>query len=654
MRQAVATLMALAVVGVAVFLGWNLLQDALEGEDEPGSDPAATLTAYLEAWEAGDHVAMALLVRDPPERFSAMHAQLREALAPDRLELSAGELAHPVDGRAVAPVTVTLFGDELGGEVSWEVEVELLRDRGEWAVVWTPQAIHPDLASGLVFDLEDEPVERAPILAADGTQLAGQGDLVTFGFEPTAVDDVDAVVEAFEEALPGSGATAERLLGRDDLVDGWFYPVITVSADRADRAGPILRTASGILRRTQEGRALYADNFALHVVGRVAEATAEQLEELGEPYQAGDHVGQFGLERHFEADLVGSDLVRIVLRDGVGGPVRRTISEHQADPSGPIQTTLDVEVQTAIENALLTVERPTGVVVVDAGSGAIRGSASRPLGGFNRAFEGRYPPGSTFKIVTAEALLAAGMALDDQVECPGQVTVGGLSIRNSGDRALGTISLLDSFAESCNTTFAPLGADLGAEELTAAAERFGFGVEPMVPLTASGGSFPDPTDRAEVGAAAFGQARVETSPLHLATVAAAARTGVWHQPYLLTDDGPGESRQLADGVLDALRQMMRAVVAQGTGTAAEVAGTGSDVHGKTGTAQAQGGVEHAWFAGSWGDYGFAVLVEEGGSGGAVAAPIAARLVDELAVVLEGDTDGAGDGDAEGEDEPANG
>jgi cell division protein FtsI/penicillin-binding protein 2 len=650
-RQVLATLAALGVLGTALFLGWQWLEEGTAEEPEPRAAAAATVEAYLEAWEAGDHVAMALLVRDPPDGFARTHAQLVEALEPDRIELRAGEVVEVVEGRATAPVTIRLLGEELGGEVTWDVEVVLERSRGEWSIVWDHTAVHPDLAPGLVFDTETEPVDRSPILAADGTVLAGTGQLVTFGFEPTAVTDPEAVVEVFEDALPGSGATAERLLGRDDLVDGWFYPVVTVSAERAELAAPTLRRASGVLRRTQEGRAMYADDFALHVVGRVAEATAEQLEELGEPYTAGDHVGQFGLERHFEGDLIGSDLVRIVLRDGPTGGVRHVVSEHQADPSGPVRTTIDVTVQQAIENTLVTVGLPAAIVAVDAETGAILGSASRPLSGYNRAFEGRYPPGSTFKIVTLEALLADGASANDEVECPGQTLVGGLAIRNAGDRDLGTVDLLTAFAESCNTTFARLGAELGADELAAAAERFGFGAEPLSPLAAFGGSFPAPQDTAELGAAAFGQARVEVSPLHLAAVAAAARSGVWHQPYLLADDGPGESRPLSVGVLDLLRTMMRAVVAEGTGTAAEVTGTSFEVHGKTGTAQGPGGVEHAWFAGSWGDVGFAVLVEEGGAGGEVAAPIAARFVDELAGLVEGRPQPTDDDPADEDDGP---
>jgi cell division protein FtsI/penicillin-binding protein 2 len=647
-RDLLLGVVALAALAGVAYGGWWVLteSDLLGGSGREAAAPDDTLEAYVDAWERGDHEAMAELVRTPPEDFVAVHQQLVEGLEVERLSVEPGEATtgdpdEGQSGRARAPLTVTVL---LPGEreVTWDTEVELLRERGAWGVAWTHAVIHPELRSGLVFDREVAAVDRAPILASDGTVLAGSGERVTFGFEPTAVSDPDAFAEAFEEAIPGSGATAERLLSRSDLVDGWFYEVVTVSAARADEASPILREVSGVLRRTGEGRTLLAEGFAQHVVGRVDEATAEQLEQLGPPYEAGDEVGQFGLEQVFETELIGGEEVVVSLRDGVDGPVRHVLDEHSTGAE-PIETTLDVRVQQAIENALVGIERPSAVVVVDAADGAIRGSASRPLSGYNRAFNGRYPPGSTFKVVTAEALLAAGASPNEEVECPGEAIVGGLRITNAGGLALGTTTLQQAFADSCNTTFARLAADrLGGGELGDAARRFGFGVEPDLPLPTFGGSFPDPADTAELGAAAFGQARVEASPVHLASVAAAAADGTWRQPYLLVEDAQGEAIQLSVGALEDLRTMMRAVVTDGSGTAADV--DGEEVRGKTGTAQAEGGaVEHAWFLGSWGGYGFAILVEDGGSGGEVAAPIAGRLVAELAALLE---DGAEDSDGD--------
>lgn len=629
MRNVLAGLAAALVLGVVVGVGWWLLDGGGLLGDEPGDTPEATLEAYLAAWEQGAHTRMAEQVRDPTEQLVEVHEQLRSALEPEQLTTEVVELEASEDGRAQADVELhweVAYADDL----VWEVAIELLRERGEWSVAWAPAAVHPQWQPGLVFDVETTEVERAPILAADGTRLAGLGERVVLGFQPSAVEDPEELVEAFEEAA-GAGGAAERELGRDELVDDWFYPVVTLSSERGEDAWDELRDTSGALRRTTEGRSLLEEGFARHVVGEVAEATAEQLEQLGEPYQVGDEVGQFGLEAAFERDLAGSDEVTVTLRDGEDGPVRETILEYQADPSAPLETTLDVAVQRAVENALLGVETTAAVVVVDAGDGAIRGSASRPLNEYNRAFSGTYAPGSTFKIVTLEAALADGMSADEEVDCPETVRVHGLQITNVGDLDLGTTTLRRAFAESCNTTFAPLGVSLGTGALMEAAERFGFGWEPELGLSASGGTFAEPQDDAALAASAFGQARVGSSPLHLASVAAAADSGTWHPPYLLAERDRGEPRDLADGVLDDLRDLLREVVADGTGTEADVNG---DVRGKTGTAQAGDDVEHAWFIGSFRGLGFAVLVEGGGSGSQVAAPVAGRLVRELDTLLD--------------------
>jgi cell division protein FtsI/penicillin-binding protein 2 len=657
MRDLLATMVGVLVVGGIAFWGWIYLSDTFDpaaAEPEPGEEAGATADAYLDAWGSNDLARMASLVRAEPEGFDEHHRQLLASLEPTSFEVTGGELVEPVEGRAVVPVTVELgLGDAVEG-ISWGTELELIRDRGVWAVEWSPSTIHPQLRPGWGFATTSSPVDREPILAADGTALAGGGPAVTIGFRPGSVTDTDELIRAFASALPGSEQAAERELNRDDLNEDWFYGIVTVSQERAELASSQLRESMGVrTQRSPGARALFAPGFARHVVGVVSEATAEQLEELGPDAEPGMQVAQFGLEAVFDEQMTGSDIVQVGLleQSDEGGEFRVVLGEAQSDPSSAVETTLDVTVQQAIENTLEDLEEPSAIVVVDGGDGAIRGSASRPLGGFNRAFSGRYPPGSTFKLVTAEALLSTGVNADDEVACPAETTVGGLRVPNSGDRDLGTTTFATAFGESCNTTFATLGAQLGGDALAEAAGRFGFGVDPLVPLTAFGGSFPSTGDAAETGAAAFGQARVETSPLHLASVAAATLDGEWHQPYLLTAEGPGEARPLATGTAEPLRALLRSAVTDGTGSAADVAG--QEVAGKTGTAEGEGGVEHAWFIGTYDDLGFAVLVEGGGSGGEVAAPLAGRLVEELArLAAEEDpedaaeTDDAADPDAD--------
>lgn len=646
-REILALVIGLAVVGGLGYLGYGWLIDTTDPdtEEEVVAEGAGEVVAdYLAAWEAGDTPTMQQqLTGEPPEDFAQRHEQLVDALAPTSFTVTAGELSEPSDGRATVEVTVEVLPAAAPRPVAWDTTLRLSRNRGTWTVDWSLSTLHPELRPTWEFAAEAEEVARWPILAADGTALADD-DGRWIGFVPGGIEDPDRVVAAFERALPGTGAAAQRELDRGELVDDWFYPVVVVSQARADAAWTLLRRTPGIIepREPPEGqrRALLDLGFARHLVGVVDEATAEQLEELeeqGVDAPVGTHVPQFGLEARFDDRLTGSEVLRVGLREINGGALTHTIDEIQPEGSAPVQTTLDVRVQRAVENALADVDGPAAIVVVDGADGAVRGTASRPLSAFDRARAGRYPPGSTFKLVTLEAALAAGADLDDEVACPGRVVVGGLAVTNAGEKDLGTVTLGEAFAESCTTTFAALGAELGSDSLEEAAERFGFDVEPVHPLGAFGGSFPSPGDTAELAAASFGQARVEASPLHLAAMAAAVTEGVWHQPYVLADDGPGTSRPLATGAAERLRSALTLAVTDGTGRLAAV--EGAQITGKTGTAQAEGGdVEHAWFVGTFEDLGFAVLVEDGGSGGEVAAPLAARLGAELQRLLTGEID----------------
>jgi cell division protein FtsI/penicillin-binding protein 2 len=170
-------------------------------------------------------------------------------------------------------------------------------------------------------------------------------------------------------------------------------------------------------------------------------------------------------------------------------------------------------------------------------------------------------------------------------------------------------------------------------DFVAAAESYGFNTEYSVGLDTAGGSFPAPADATEHAAAAIGQGRVTASPLHMATVGGSVIDGTWEPPVLLPDEPAPNApapTSLAPGANQTLFGLMRRVVTEGSGTAAAVPGV--DIAGKTGTAEYGSGdppPTRAWFVGIRGDLAVAVLVEDGVSGGEVAAPIAGRVLAAL-------------------------
>lgn len=293
-------------------------------------------------------------------------------------------------------------------------------------------------------------------------------------------------------------------------------------------------------------------------------------------------------------------------------------------------------------------------VAVQQAWAALQADPARPM--LNRAIGGdTYPPGSTFKLVTAAAALEAGATTQTEVAAPDTLDLPQSSavLGNFGGSrcsATGTMTLLDALRISCNTAFGQLGLDLGADALREQAEAFGFGSELSVPLTVEPSRFPadGEIDTPQTALAAIGQYDVRVTPLQVAMVSAAiANGGEQMAPYLVqsvrnqdltvvdTTEPSVLATPISASTASALREMMLAVVESGSGTAAQISGV--QVAGKTGTAQTtDDAAPHAWFTGfapaDDPEVVVAVVVENGGdlgseaTGGRVAAPIARAVI----------------------------
>jgi Penicillin binding protein transpeptidase domain/NTF2-like N-terminal transpeptidase domain/Penicillin-binding Protein dimerisation domain len=396
--------------------------------------------------------------------------------------------------------------------------------------------------------------------------------------------------------------------------------------------GSVLASNGSVLAGPQGGASGPASLTSL--VGSVGDITAEDLKRLGAPYQGGDKAGRSGLERTFERRLAGSPTGEVQLVDEDGNQVK-VVRRFGGRPGASVRTTLEPSMQAAAENALQAGARghEAALVAVQPSTGEVRALVSLPNGGFPRATLGTYPPGSTFKVITTAALLAKGERPDDKVSCPKEIKLGGITIHNFEQEQLGSIPFNVAFAKSCNTAFVQLATSrLSGSELAQAASRFGFGVALAPGVSSAISRFPVPQSSPELAMAAFGQARVTASPLLMAGVAGAVQSGTWRPPKVVDDQTlsslgvkqPGP-RQLDPAVAATLRTLMRQVVTSGT---AAGAGLPSDVSGKTGTAEFGSGDKpptHAWFIGFRNDLAVAVVVEGGGVGGEVAAPIAASF-----------------------------
>lgn len=311
----------------------------------------------------------------------------------------------------------------------------------------------------------------------------------------------------------------------------------------------------------------------------------------------------------------------VVVTDVTTGDRIETLASWGPARGDGVRTTLDLRVQAAAEKALARIPGTAALVAVDTRTGEVRALANQPATGIPPALT-PYAPGSTFKIITAAAALANGATPATRVDCPRSVVIHGRTLHNHEQAELGRVTLTTAFAQSCNTAFATLGSQLPDGALDAAARRFGFGLDRLLPVASPGGELPAPDSPAQAVEDTIGQGSVTASPLAMAAVAAAVADGAWRQPHVLPcpDCAVHAVPQVAQ-----LRVLMRAVVTSGTGTRA--AAPGGPVYGKTGTAEyGTSGATHAWFVGWQGRLAFAVFAEEGSSGGAVAAPAAARFL----------------------------
>lgn len=373
--------------------------------------------------------------------------------------------------------------------------------------------------------------------------------------------------------------------------------------------------------------------------------------------------GKTGLESTYNRFLSGSYgteplLQRLNLKEKRGANVR---------------ITLDTRVQKAAVAGLAG--RTGAVVALDPRTGAVLAMASLPgfdladvltdfpalrrRGGsplLNRATAGRYPPGSTFKVVTTTAALESTLYTPtSSFNDTGIFRTSGPPIRNFGGRRFGTHTLTTALTRSINTTFASIGQSLGSATLGETMTDFGFGSRPKIDLPGgevlpSGrlrGSSLLPNGEGGVDAArvAIGQERLGATPLQMAMVAATvASGGIVRQPFLMQrivdrggetvrEGAPQQVGQVADAaVMTDLTTMMERVVEEGTGTAAALSTSGVAVAGKTGTAET--GVEGrnaAWFLGfapaDNPTVAVAVVIENTPlTGGVVAAPVAAQVM----------------------------
>jgi len=438
----------------------------------------------------------------------------------------------------------------------------------------------------------------------------------------------------------------------------------------------------GVIVEVEPQRTYPTSTFAAHVLGYVREVSDEQMKQGR--YRRGDMIGQSGLERLLDEYLRGRDGGERIEVDALGRPVQ-VMRREEPDPGAQVITTVDRRIQEAAERAMAG--KAGSVVVMDPRNGDVLALTSSPafpldrLTGnldrdewvrlvrdpmsplMNRALQGLYPPASVFKIIVAAAGLQEGSLTPmDHIYCNGEFNLGNWTFKDWKPGGHGHVDLHQAIAQSCDIFFYQAGLKVGGDVMAKYAQAFGLGAPTGIDLGGERfGLVPfSPAQRqrskrswlpGDTVNMSIGQGQLLVTPLQIARMmAAVANGGVMWKPRLVQRveraDGSlayGSSSQMTERVdlspvvWAFLRQSLATVVKDGTGALARVPGV--NIAGKTGTAQtisksdSAKGQDHAWFA-SFApvddpQYVVVVLVERGGKGGQVAAPIARQIYEAI-------------------------
>jgi beta-lactamase class D len=473
---------------------------------------------------------------------------------------------------------------------------------GNWKVNWQPGIIAPKLQAGESLKLNSNAQTELPtVLGGDGTTLMAPTQVISVTLTPSQAGDIQQAATALSAALSqfDPTITPQSIVSGASKAGSGSTTIVNLRQSDYLKVKPQIYSLPGVSFPSQTELLASTKTFGsaiLPTIRTYANAQASRSAPLS---------------------------VYIQQAGGTPGDVLYTSASTTAQPV-PITTTLNTKLQTAAETALATVPLQAMAVVIQPSTGKILAVAENAAAGAagDNPLTGLYPPGSTFKIVTASAAFNEGkLAPQQPIACPGTTTIEGKVIPNEGQFNLGTTPVSNAFAQSCNTTFSQVAAGLGPDDLPTTAKTFGIGVNYDMPnVVTNTGKITSDTDilaRAEDG---FGQGRDQVSPFGMVLVAATAEHGSTPVPSLIagqTTRSDTPAKPISSSTLTSLQALMRAVVTDGTGK--PLAGITPPIYGKTGTAQfGDGSQSHGWFVGYQGDMAFAfVLVDAGTSAPAV-------------------------------------
>ena len=661
----ILVLVVLVVVSACSTSGGD---DTSEATPEPPKTPLETAQRFLDFWQEQEYGKMYELVSAEArasiskEDFVKRYNDIADEATITGIDYKLGP--NVVDDDTEIPVSVTIhtsFFDDIDQAqriilVREEVTVSASAGttperREEWHLEWSPSLIFAELDDrSLVHFFTDTP-RRGSILDRNGKELAVDASLPVIGFVPDLITDKEALISSLASALSMSAADV-RAQVETDLPSYYFIPVTTLSYGTSVEALDKFYALAdlGVVVREETQRIYPNGDSAAHVLGYMAEVTAEQLEELAvKGYRAGDKLGAFGLEAQLDEVLAGEHggtLATITPE----GTVSRTIAEKPTQAGKDVILTLDIDIQKATESSLG--DRVGSIVVMDPRDNGVLALASYPrfnpqsltdglsneeynklanddrLPFLHRPLLATYPPGSTFKPITmAAGMEKGGVSAGETFHCvPVWEGLGEDFPKNNWQtRDRGYLTPAQGLMASCNPVFYEIALRLDLIDpdiLPEFARGFGFGEFTGInALDEAPGVVPDAQwkeenrgepwysgDSVNMG---IGQGFVLVTPLQIANAySAIAGDGVLRKPLLvksITDAGGAAAQEftaeeigplpISATTLAEIRSGLTLVVQNPLGTSYSVfASTPLDVAGKSGTAEDLAfGANHVFF-----------------------------------------------------------
>lgn len=651
----------------------------------PEPTASDTFYNYSRAWENLDFSAMYTLLtteakaRIDQESFVSRYTNINQGIEAANIQIVPGELLPPPAGDSGQIMTFSINMDTLAGNITVDGYTMYLAEEGDseasrWRIDWDESLIFPGMTANDKVRARVLEPKRGEIRDRYNQGLALNGELIRIGIVPERFTPVrDEVIPQMAEIL---GISEEYIAGIADeaTVPDWFYPVVTLPADRRDLSAQ-LTAFDGVIYQQVEGRVYPGGIAAGLLTGYIGPITAEELERYPDHgYTPYDSIGKMGLELVYEQRLRGERGGEIYIIDGQTDQVKKEIARKNAVNGDNIKLTIDLSAQWHIYNEML--EDAGSAAAVDPRTGEILALVSTPSfdpnllvtyipdsvrsawnesdkNPFLNRFQSVYAPGSVFKLVTAAIGLKSGsLDPDESIAINGyhwqpDASWGGYNITRVKDPG-SPVDLNDAILFSDNIYFAMQALRIGATSFETGAAAFGVGEDlpldfPFYRSQLSNQGFSRETLLADTG---YGQGEVLISTLNLALIystlanegrllfpvlemsADTVEAQIWHENAINPDDVP------------LLIATFKQTIENPAGTGYTRPGSSHPLLGKTGTAELktsqddEDAQENGWFVAMNTDLPrltLAMMIEDvkgrGGSGYVV--PLVKRAIDNI-------------------------